>query len=326
MKYIKIFIAAILALTLTACSDTSTAEVSDLSDITESSTVLTTTAEKTTTTIAELTTVSETSETASETSVTTEVETIKNENGLTVSPSGYVLDPNVSLGGENGWDFPEKQPCFIGEPVEGVRFYGINGGEELSYTYDQPTLGECEYDQYIIIEHDGIADEFAGLWADRFGEATSLYSADFDGDGETEIASVRYSIGGMFCCVMELVLYKPNGWHYERFMFNTQDFNDKYISVDIDSENKVLTVSANGFDKSFAYDFSESVPTDTECSVNMIEVNDFIFDGGEITYIVTPLIGNGNGLPETPVDICFKLKFSNGGFTCTDVEFIEEQF
>ena len=63
MKHTKIIIATALALTLTACSDTNTAEVSDLPDITTSSTALTTkttteeTTTKTTTTTAEITTV-----------------------------------------------------------------------------------------------------------------------------------------------------------------------------------------------------------------------------------------------------------------------------
>lgn len=285
-----------------------------------------------------VTTVTEASETASETSVTTEAktetetsettettETTKSTEVLTVSPSGYLLDPNVTLGEENGWYFPEKQPCLIGEPLEGVRFYGLNGGEELSYTYDQPAWGEDEYDQYIIIEHDGVADEFAGLWTERFGNAMSLYSGDFDGDGETEIASVRYSIGGTFCSVMELAVYKLNEGHYERFMFNTQDFNDKYISVDIDSENKVLTVSAKGFDQKFTYDFSEDAPPEmTDFEVDLVQLNGFVVDGSEITYIATPIFcGYG---PVTFVNICFKLNFSDGEFTCSGVEFIEEQF
>ena len=68
MKKTKAILAVILALTMTACTDTNSAEVSDIPDITESSTVLTTTAEETTTTTtAEITTVSETeTETKSE--------------------------------------------------------------------------------------------------------------------------------------------------------------------------------------------------------------------------------------------------------------------
>lgn len=314
-SYKKIFAAVIFsaAVCLSACSEqtsdvmgTTASETEEASSVTTASETSVTTEEKTETEASETT------------------ETTKSTEVLTVSPSGYILDPNIIFKEENRWDIPEKQPCLIDEPVEGVRFYGVNGGEELSYTYDQPAWGEDEYDQYIIIEHDGIADEFAGLWAERFGTAMSLYPADLDGDGETEIATVRYGVGGTFCRVMELVIYKLNEGHYERFMFYTRDFNRENITVDIDNEKRTLAFSIKDFDKSFAYDFSESVPTDTECSVNMIQVNDFIFDNGEIAYIVTPLIGNGNGLPETPVDICFKLKFSNGEFTCSGVEFKEE--
>lgn len=258
----------------------------------------------------------------SETSQTEE--TPASEEKLTVSPSGYLLDPEITLGGGNGWDFPEKQPCLIGEPVEGVRFYGVNGGEERAYTYTQPLFGESEYDQYTIIEHDGIADEFACLWTERFGSAMSLYYADFDGDGETEIASLRYGVGGTWCSIMELAVYKIKDGHYERFGFDLQAFNDEYITVDIDSEERVLTLSANGFDKTFAYDFSEVVPPEmTEFEVNLVQINDFAFDGSEITYIVTPLLGGY--APEMFADIWLKLKFSDGVFTCSDVEFTKNE-
>lgn len=317
-SYKKIFAAVIFsaALCLSACSGQTSDVTGTTASETEEESYLTTALETSVTT-----------EAKTETEASETIETTKSTEVLTVSPSGYILDPNVTLGEyEYAYLFPEKQPCLIGEPVEGVMVYGMNGGKELSYTYDQPAWGEDEYDQYIIIEHDGIADEFAGLWAERFGTAMSLYPADLDGDGQTEIATVRYGVGGTLCHVMELVIYKLNEGHYERFLFNTRDFNKENITVDIDNEKRTLAFSINGFDKSFAYDFSESVPTDTECSVNMIQVNDFILDGGEITYIVTPLIGNGNGLPETPVDICFKLNFSDGEFTCSGVKFNEEQF
>lgn len=251
-------------------------------------------------------------------------ETPASAEGLTISPSGYLLDPKVTLGNENGWDFPEKQPCLIGEPVEGVRFYGVNGGEERVYNYTQPLFGESEYDQYTIIEHDGTADEFACLWTERFGSAMSLYPADFDGDGETEIAAVRCSIGGTWCSIMELAVYKINDGHYERFGFDLQAFNDEYITVDIDNEERIITLSANGFDKTFTYDFSEIVPPEmTEFEVHLVQVNNFICDGGEITYIVTPLLSGY--APETFADIRSKLKFSDGVFTCSGVEFSKNE-
>lgn len=258
----------------------------------------------------------------SETSQTEE--TPASAEGLTISPSGYLLDPKIILGNESGWNFQEKQPCLIGEPAEEVRFYGVNGGEERVYNYTQPLFGESEYDQYTIIEHDGTADEFACLWTERFGSAMSLYPADFDGDGETEIASVRYSIGGTWCSIMELAVYKINDGHYERFGFDLQAFNDEYIIVDIDDEERILTLSANGFDKTFTYDFSEIVPPEmTEFEVHLVQINDFVLDGGEITYIVTPLLSGY--APETFADIRLKLKFSDGVFTCSGVEFSKNE-
>lgn len=247
-----------------------------------------------------------------------------NAEGLTVSPNGYVLDPKVTLGGENAWDFPENQPCLIGEPVEGVRFYGVNAGEERSYKYTLPAFGESEYSQYIIIEQGGIAEEFAGVWSERFGTVMSFYSADFDGDGETEIATERYSVGGTFCCVMELAVYKEKDGRYQRFLFDNTGFNDEYINVKRDNEKNIMTFSVKDFDKTFEYDFSEIAKPDGGCGGTLEDVCDFAFDGGEITYIVSPIL-YGDDFAD-PVDIRLRLDFSGGVFTCSDVEFTEREF
>ncbi|MCM1381111.1 MAG: hypothetical protein NC085_09675 [Muribaculaceae bacterium] len=311
MKKIKICVPILAAAMLTACgAEKPSAEI------------------ETTTAAA----VTETSETVSETEVTTETtttatvaetaETSASEENLTVSPSGYVLDPGVTLGEENAWNFPEGKPCLIGEPADGVRFYGVNGGEEKEYTYYTPNFGESEYDQYVIIEHDGTAEEFPCPWSERFGTAMFVYSGDFDGDGETEIATHRYATGGTFCSVDELVLYKLADGRYRQFVFSPTEFNDEYINLEIDSENKSLTISVKGFEETFTYDFSGAVPPEmTEYEVDMLSINEFEFDGGKITYKIYPLLQS-----YTPIEfaeIRFGLDLSEGKFICTDVEFAE---
>lgn len=245
---------------------------------------------------------------------------------FTVSPSGYVLDPGVTLGEqEYSYDFAVNKPCFIDETDEGVRVYGVNTDTEREWHYINRVMDQELFSttKCVVLEHDGIADEFAGAWGERFGTAMSVYSGDFDGDGETEIATVRYDTGGSWCCIMELVLYKLNGEHYEQFMFYPQDFNDRYINIDIDNEKKSLTLSLNDLDKTFAYDFSEVAPPEmTEFNVNMVQVNNFILDGSEITYIVYPLFSGY--APEEFVEISFKLNFSDGIYTCSDAEFTEK--
>lgn len=277
-----------------------------------------------------VTTVTEASGTASETSVTTEAKTeketseaTKNTEGLTVSPSGYVLDPNVTLGEhEYAYLFPENQPCFIDETAEGVRVYGVNTDTEREFHYLNPFEEHFSTTDCVVLEHDGIADEFAGCWSERFGTAMLVYSDDFDGDGEKEIATVRYDTGGTFCRVMELVVYKLNEGHYERFVFDEYEFIEEYITAEVDSENYIVNFSAKGSDKTFSYDFSEDFP-DGGCDVIFGIINDFVIDGGEITYIATPHL-SARGIC-TKVSISFKLKFSDGIFTCSDVEFIEEK-
>ena len=268
-------------------------------------------------------TVTEASETTSETSVTTEAktetettETTKSTEVLTVSPSVYILDPNVTLGEENGWYFTEDQPCLIGEPLEGVRLYGVNAGEERYYT-------EGEYDQYIIVEHDGIADEFEGFWAERFGTAMSVYSGDFDDDGEEEIATSRYSAGGTACAVNELAIYKIKDGHYQRFLFDENSFIDKYLTSEVDTENQLVSFSIESLGKTFSYDFSKNLPNGG-CVVVFGFINKFEFDGGDIIYTATPHL-SGSGVC-TNVSISFRLKFSDGDFICTDAEFSENKF
>ena len=265
----------------------------------------------------------EDTETSAET--TSAAETTKSTEGLTVSPSGYLLDPSVTLGEhEYAYDFAENQPCFIEETDGGVRVYGVNTDTEREWHYINRVMDQELFSttRCVVLEHDGTADEFAGAWGERFGTVMSVYSGDFDGDGETEVATCRYDTGGTFCHIMELALYKLNSGHYEQFMFYPQDFNDKYINVEIDNEKKSLTLSLNGFNKTYAYDFSEIAPPEmTEFNVNLLQVNDFVLDGSEITYIVTPLFSGYT--PEAFVDIRFTLDFSEGVFTCSDVEFTE---
>lgn len=263
-------------------------------------------------------------ETSAETTSETEAaETAKSAEPLTVSPSGYVLDPNVTLGEhEYAYLFPENQPCFIDETDEGVRVYGVNTDTEREFHYLNPFEEHFSTTDCIVLEHDGIADEFAGYWSERFGTAMSVYSDDFDGDGEKEIAAVRYHTGGSSCRVMELVLYKLNEGHYERFVFDEYEFIEEYITAEVDSENYIVNFSVKGSDKTFSYDFSEDFP-DGGCDVIFGIINDFVIDGGEITYIATPHL-SARGIC-TKVSISFKLKFSDGVFTCSDVEFTEEK-
>lgn len=278
-----------------------------------------------------VTTVTETSETASETSVTTETktetetseaaETTKSTEGLTVSPSGYVLDPNVTLGEhEYAYQFAENQPCFIDETAEGVMVYGVNTDTEREFHYLNPFEEYFSTKYCVVLEHDGIADEFAGYWSERFGTAMSVYSDDYDGDGEKEIATVRYDAGGSDCRVIELAIYKMKDGHYQRFWFDENAFIDKYLTSEVDTENQTVSFFAESLGKNFSYDFSKELPNGG-CVVIFGIINDFEFDGSNIIYTATPHL-SGSGIC-TKVSISFRLKFSNGDFICTDVEFSE---
>lgn len=273
--------------------------------------------------------VTEAPETASNASAATAetketTETYASKDNLTVSPSGYVLDPSVTLGEHEYADmFAENQPCFIDETDEGVRVYGVNTDTEREYYYLSPFEEYFSTKSCVILEHNGIAEEFAGEWCERFGTAMSVYSDDFDGDGETETATVRYASGGSNCRILELVLYKQTEGHYQRFWFNEKTFIDKYLTYEVDTENEIVTFYAESFGKTFSYDFSEDMPNGG-CNVIFGIINDIEFDGNEIVYTATPHLSGSNIC--TDVSVIFRMKFSDGEFACTDVEFIKIEF
>ena len=179
MKHTKIIIATALALALTACSDTNTAEVSDLPDITTSSTTLTTetttetTEETTATTEAETTT--ETEATVSEPDETLPVAEIKTDsNGImTLKASANTKYYECRFTDENIVTDPEK---FEDKTLlENVRKFF-----EKSEIYKE-----------IHAEMDKEAEEMGYIQNGMYNfECVLKYAvtSDFNGDGQKESA------------------------------------------------------------------------------------------------------------------------------------------
>lgn len=221
------------------------------------------------------------------------------------TPSGYTLDPSYFYN-ENvpGWGkhIESERPYLIAKPMDGLNIYGLimeNNKEK------------------IIIEHGGIADEFDAELFGRFRESVSnFYTADFDKDNNIEIASLRYANGGSFCRVYELVIYKEKDGHYERFVFDSAAFNAENIYYEQNNDKQTISFFAQG--KKLDYDISPIYVEEYGINVKTDQVNDFVIDGDEITYIVSPMLqGTCN---EFPINISFKLNFSNGEFLCEDVK------
>lgn len=179
MKYTKIFLAAALALTMTACSDTNTAEVTTIPDVETTESVITaseeTTAETEETTTAEATTVSETEkETSAE---TTAAETSENED------SG-ILDLSNYSGNFYDWELVEDMTVYdksnfpVGEDVIERAIEAVRKSENFNK----------QREDFEANEH--IDDEKKKAAFDENGEAIINFNSgvyeDFDGDGKKE--------------------------------------------------------------------------------------------------------------------------------------------
>lgn len=242
--------------------------------------------------------------------------------GLVVSPSGYVLDPQNGL-------------------PEGTSFFSVKASEEvcksgLAYLLTELPDGEtrvygacpAEEPAKVIIEHDGVGDEFEEIWWTRYGDPlpdeqsnSGFTLFDIDGDGENEIVLKVYASSGTFHCVYELVVYKMEEGHYKRYLFESEEFSDEYIKTDIDSGAKTVTVSTKDADNDFVYDSSESCPDGVKTVFYKgLIVYDVGADGVKVSYY--GLMGpdeSGSALPiDDYIRVDFKVTFKDGEFILSD--------
>lgn len=255
----------------------------------------------------------ETSETAADTGETT-------AEGFVVSPSGYVLDPqNVIPEGTSFWS--EEGSGEIRKSGLAYLLTEFSDGETRIY-------GACpdEEPSEIIIEHNGIADEFEESWSTRYGDVAyndtaSCNLLDMDGDGENEVVLKRYAIGGTFCSIDYLSVYKMENGHYKRYELDYEKLADEYIKTDIDSGAKTVTVSAKGSDKAFVYNSPESCPEGVKSVwyTNLVgyDIGD---DGVKMSY--SGLMGSDETGSAMPIDDMIHVEFTvtlkNGEFVLSD--------
>ena len=228
-KRITAAISVLAAFALAACSaqpseDTSAPSESETISEASSETVSETTSETKSETEAE------TEEEISETEIS-ESETAEEES-TTEAPADelpYELDPEFTFPADATnlyelMDTTVNKPMLAASPEgTGAELYVMYADESRAwtnvsdYTYDEPT--EYPSSEYVIIAHDGIADEIQYNWSGRFGASPEIYSGDYDGDGVNEIASVNYVSGGTYCNINELVIYDLEDGHYVPYIF-----------------------------------------------------------------------------------------------------------
>ena len=167
MKHIKIIIAALLALTLTACSDTNTAEVSEPL-LTETTTEITTTETQTETTME-----STTAEETVTSQVTTEEEVIT------------TLDTEETVS-EDENDITSKLDFFDYKFIENYQ-----GTTDIGKLADKATafLMESEYYSEAMKNAEDMTEQFAEYFDNNgkiIPKLNNAYPEDYDGDGKNE--------------------------------------------------------------------------------------------------------------------------------------------
>ena len=319
MKHIKIILVALLAITLTACSDTNTAEETTLMLETTSDTFLT---EEISTT-EETTTESVQSETMQSTTVT-ETETEISSEFPVLAEDIYVLDSAVDA---NTFDFsvnlPEVNvPYLLWKSDDGnTSVYGVETDELEKHTDE---FGyETEYNvRRVIIKHGNIIDTFNLNWRGVYGSV--LQVKPFEEQDNCLYASL-YSEGGTFYSIDEMVLFAMNSdGNYEVFSPAidklVSDITGK-VNVSADNDMHTVTFEANGV-KYDAKVFEENIlAEDIECKSDSIRM--FTYDDSKIIFTVT--YGHKD-YPFSIVNVNAHILFADGEFTIENIDFSDTDF
>ena len=287
----------------------------------------TTQAETTGSEIQQTTTAAEETEQTSEFSETSETEISEENTEPEAEPEEsvpYILDPEIVFTLDCYEDESYiNQPMFVSRP-EGSdsNVYVMLVDESSQWEHYEYMLDKAIFtSEYVIIEHDGVIDEIPCRWTERFREPFTVYSGDYDGDGETEIAVVRYAVGGIWCHIEELSVFKMSNGHYQCYTLDNMEILDKYISYKIDNESHTVEFTLSGLDSGFTVNTKDYF--DEEVSlVRYGDAVEFYVDGDNITIGTCMFLYlSGLGMPFIAPDLDMKVNFADGEFTCSEPVF-----
>lgn len=256
--------------------------------------------------------------------------------GLTVSPSGYVLDPERKIIPQHfGMDLEMDTAYFLWQSDdECQKIYGVLSSEIIEETDE---LGTHEHNRrYIIIEHDGIAEEIERNWLGRFGTEST---PDFErlSQYDNDIFSSLYFAGGTFCCINDMALFSldANG-KYKMYSADSSKIIDELknnIVIDIDKENKTVTLSTGTIGSMYVSDISylseyNNFDIDKLSSDNIWFAGDnviyYYIEDAEIICKMPVWISYYNYLPndENMPYLKIRLSFNDGEFTVKTIDFV----
>lgn len=192
-------------------------------------------------------------------------------NGNT-SPSGYVLDPTYKFD-ESDTEMEFTNHAVLITETEGAQLYGVypDGKEPL-----------------IIIENDGVIDEFEQNWLTPRSMLPNAEWMDIDNDGDDELAVDYYIGSGTGFSVSELVVYEKGGdGHFTAYRLDAESLIDEYVNYYIDSENDWLDFAAYGTDEIYSASTAKAYPDGID-EISFGNMIGFEFDGNRVKLSASP--------------------------------------
>lgn len=208
-----------------------------------------------------------------------------------VSASGYVLDPMM----EFITDYSEidyvNYAVLIAEAGE-TDIYGVcpDGKKPL-----------------VIIEHDGIIDEFEQVWMTPRAIMPMAEYLDVDSDGEYELVVSYYVASGTGTSIEELVVYKAGSdGRFKEYRLDAEELIDEYINYQIDNDNLWLDFAAYDTNEIYSTSIKKDYPDGIE-SIGFGKTVSYTIKSGIIVMHTVP---DASGLryecmPEIIADVSF---------------------
>lgn len=205
-----------------------------------------------------------------------------------------------------------NRPMFVSQPKGSeARVYVMRSDREWSNK-------SYITDQYVIIEHGGIIDEIPCEWMERFRVPFEVYAGDYDGDGENELATVRYALGGTYCRIEQLAIYKRADGHYRCYVFDHEEMLKNTVQWECDAEDRTLTVNTAGYDAELVAD-TTAFAASGEASIYGGQVVWYAIQGNEIIMEAELFVSvPEHSLPAESVILNMDIGFSDGEFICSN--------
>ncbi len=235
-----------------------------------------------------------------------ETETDIQLNGST-SPSGYVLDPTYKFDESDTEMEFTKHAVLIAE-TDGAMLYGVYPDEK---------------EPLIIIEHDGVIDEFEQNWLTPRSMLPNAEWMDIDNDGDDELAVDYYIGSGTGFSISELVVYeKGSDGHFTAHRLDAESLIDEYVNYYIDSENDWLDFAAYGTDEIYSTSTAKAYPDGID-EISFGNMIGFEFDGNRVKLSASP--STSWMMYECMPKITADVTFDGGEFDLENIDFEENE-